>query len=108
MEYNFNDQAERLRFYKSKAWRGVNGVRNKVVERDGNECVWCKRDGLVTTKEMGKLEVDHIVELEQCTYELAIDPDNLRTLCTFHHNLRHNRFDGRAYQPNKWANDERW
>ena len=79
-EYNFRCEKDRMRFYKSRAWRGVNGVRNKVVKRDDNECVWCKRDGLVTTKEMGKLEVDHIIELEDCTYEQAIDPDNLRTL----------------------------
>ena len=108
MQYNFKDKAERRRFYKSNAWRGLNGVRNQVVKRDNNECQWCKRDGLVTTSEMGILEVDHIKELEHCTYAEAIDPNNLRTLCSYHHNVRHNRFDGAAdSQNNKW-DDEMW
>ena len=34
--------------------------------------------------EMDKLEVDHIIELEQCTYQQAIDPNNLRTLFNYH------------------------
>lgn len=106
MQYNFKDKSERRRFYKSNAWRGVNGVRNQVVKRDNNECQWCKRDGLVTTSEMGTLEVDHIIELEQCTYAQAIDLNNLRTLCSYHHNVRHNRFDGNANYK-KWE-DERW
>lgn len=107
-EYNFKDKSERRRFYKSNAWRGVNGVRNQVVKRDGNECVHCKRDGLVTTEEMGQLEVDHIKTLEHCTYTEAIDLNNLRTLCSYHHNVRHNRFDGAAHESNKKWEDERW
>jgi 5-methylcytosine-specific restriction endonuclease McrA len=108
MKYDFTLMADRLRFYKSTAWCGVNGVRDKVVERDGYECVWCKRDGLVTTRDMGKLEVDHIIPLEDCTYEQALDMDNLRTLCTFHHNFRHKRFINTINQRNKWSADEKW
>lgn len=109
MQYNFKDKAERRRFYKSNTWRGVNGVRNQVVKRDGNECVWCKRDGKVTTAEMGTLEVDHIKELEHCTYAEAIDLNNLRTLCSYHHNVRHNRFDGQLQTVRKKKfDDERW
>lgn len=80
-EYNFKSKADRTRFYKSNVWRGVNGVRNQAVRRDGNECVWCKEEGRVTTKDIATLEVDHIKELEHCTYEEAIDLNNLRTLC---------------------------
>lgn len=109
MQYNFKDKSERRRFYKSNAWRGVNGVRNQVVKRDGNECVWCKENGLVTTAEMGTLEVDHIKELEQCTYAEAIDLNNLRTLCSYHHNVRHNRFDGQIQTVRKKKfDDEKW
>ena len=109
MNYNFKDKAERRRFYKSNAWRGVNGVRNQVVKRDGNECVWCKENGLVTTAEMGTLEVDHVRELEHCTYEQAIDLNNLRTLCSYHHNVRHNRFDGQLQTiREKKFDDEKW
>lgn len=119
MQYNFKLKADRLRFYKSKVWRGKNGIRNQRVKMDNNECVWCRAQGLVMTKytkkfadeaeskegKENKLEVDHIIELEDCTYEQAIDLNNLRTLCTYHHNVRHNRFEGK--QENKW-DDEKW
>ena len=108
MRYNFKDKSERRRFYMSNIWRGVNGVRNQTVKRDGNECVWCKRDGKVTTAEMGILEVDHVLELEHCTYEQAIDLNNLRTLCSYHHNVRHNRFDGVVNRKKGMWEDEKW
>ena len=102
MQYNFKDKAERRRFYKSNAWRGVNGVRNQAVKRD-KECVWCREKGLVT---IDNLEVDHIIPVEECTYEQAIDLENVRVLCRSCHNLRHNRFDGKE-NAKKWE-DERW
>jgi len=105
LQYNFKLKSERKRFYLSTVWRGVNGIRNRVVKRDNNECQWCKRDGLVTTSNTATLEVDHIKELEHCTYAEAIDPNNLRTLCSACHNKRHNRFNGTK---NKWADDEKW
>ena len=77
-EYNFNDKKDRIRFYKSAAWRGVNGVRKKALERDNYECQWCKREGLVTTT---NLEVDHIIEVQNGTLKDALSLDNLRTLC---------------------------
>lgn len=79
-EYNFKSKEGRRRFYASNIWRGVNGVRNQVLRRD-KECLWCARDGLVTTGDMAILEIDHILELENGTYEDAIDLNNLRTLC---------------------------
>lgn len=119
MDYNFKLKTDRLRFYKSNVWRGKNGIRNQRVRMDHNECVWCKEEGLVTSKRAkrlddgqskvdvkdNKLEVDHIIELEHCTYAQAIDLNNLRTLCTYHHNVRHDRFDGK--HENKW-DDEKW
>jgi len=108
MQYDFKKKSERKRFYKSNVWRGVNGVRNQVIKRD-RECQWCKRDGLVTTGDMGTLEVDHIIELEHGTYQDAINLDNLRTLCKHHHNQRHNRFDGRTCKAaEKKFDDEKW
>ena len=103
MEYNFKSKSERRRFYKSNAWRGVNGLRNRAIKRDG-ECVWCRNNGLVT---ITNLEVDHIIPLEDCTYEQATDLDNCRTLCHACHNVRHNRFDGRQTKEKRW-DDERW
>lgn len=103
--YDFRLKSERLRFYNQSAWRGVNGVRKKVLNRDNNECQWCKKEGIVNTKE---LEIDHIIELEYCSYELALDMDNLRTLCRSCHNKRHDRFEHREVRFNKFKNDERW
>lgn len=108
MNFDFKLKSERIRFYKSNVWRGVNGIRNQVLKRDNQECLWCKEKGLVRTAEMGRLEIDHIKELEECTYEEAIDLNNLRTLCTRHHNERHNRYQSFNYQVNKWAHDEKW
>lgn len=53
--------------------------------RDGHACIWC---GATEA-----LEVDHIIELHTLDLDaddtLAYDLDNLRTLCTACHDLRH-------------------
>lgn len=79
-EQNYKDEEARSKFYKSKEWRGKDGVRNKVLERDSYECVMCREQGLVTTQADETLEVDHIFELEHYP-KLALHLDNLRTLC---------------------------
>lgn len=106
-EYNFKLKKDRLSFYNKLPWRGKNGIRSQVLARD-KECVWCKEQGLVTTPEMGRLEIDHIKILEHGTYEDAIDLNNLRTLCSYHHNERHERFNGREFEQNKYIEDEKW
>ncbi|HEN3223173.1 TPA: HNH endonuclease, partial [Streptococcus agalactiae] len=53
-------------FYNSGEWRRL---RLEAIERDNNECQWCKLEGKVTTD---NLEVDHIKELEFYP-ELAMD-----------------------------------
>ncbi|WP_239255406.1 HNH endonuclease [Listeria ilorinensis] len=95
---------KRLRFYKSGPWKRV---RQDVLERDNYECQECKRSGRVTTKvttELVKLDVDHIKDLEHYP-ELALDLDNLETLCQVCHNRKHHRF---AKKVNRWAHDEKW
>lgn len=67
--------------------------------------MWCRDKGLVT---IDNLEVDHIIPVEECTYEQAIDLDNVRVLCKACHNARHNRFDGAAENKKKTWNDEMW
>jgi len=55
------------------------------------------------------LVVDHIKELEDYP-ELALDDDNLETLCVNCHNKKHGRYY-RGFnnkKVNKWAHDERW
>ena len=55
-------------------------MRDYVLRRDGYECLFCKEQGKVTTAYDSVLEVDHIKELDKHP-ELALDVDNLRTLC---------------------------
>lgn len=76
----------RSAFYHSTAWKRL---RLEVLERDHYECLWCAEEGRVTTDD---LEVDHILELEHHP-EQALDIHNLRTLCKYHHNQRHERFE---------------
>lgn len=103
---------QKRKFYDSKEWKQI---REEVKRRDNYECQECKRNGSVTVdlneySESAKrkkiaLVVDHIKELEDHP-ELALELDNLETLCVMHHNYKHDRAFG-AYV-NKWANDERW
>lgn len=99
----FKTKEQKAKFYNSWSWRKL---RRAALERDNYECVWCKEDGLVTTQDRATLEVDHIKEIETHP-ELANELDNLRTLCKYHHNVRHDRFDGKETKEKKW-DDERW
>lgn len=99
----------RAKFYESQQWKSL---RQAVLERDHYECVMCKENGKLTTTQDSVMEVDHIKELEFYP-ELALDPNNLRTLCKDCHNKRHHRFNystnHKAWKStNKWAADERW
>lgn len=101
-----HSHAGRAHFYRSAEWKAL---REQVLERDHYECQWCKAEGRVTTGNDMTLEIDHIKTLEERP-DLALDPDNLRTLCRDCHNKRHGRFNykrlGRPKNP--YANDERW
>lgn len=101
-EYKTKEQQRK--FYKSSTWQKL---RRLALERDRYECVWCRAEGKVTTKEHATLEVDHIAEIET-NPELAEELSNLRTLCRSCHNLRHNRFGFVNKKPNKWSEDEKW
>lgn len=90
-------------------------MRQKILERDNYECQECKRQGRVTVdiyeknkndRKKIKLVVDHIKELEDYP-ELALDPDNLETLCVTCHNKKHGRYFVFKINPPKW-DDERW
>ncbi|NMO97457.1 HNH endonuclease [Paenibacillus lemnae] len=104
-EYDFNNERERKRFYGSASWLRL---RQEVLKRDHNECIECAKEGKVTTREAAVLEIDHIQEIKDRP-DLALDIDNLRTLCKYHHNVRHDRFDGRVQQEKvrRW-DDEQW
>lgn len=110
-EYKTREQ--KRKFYDSKPWRRLSAF---VKQRDNYECQECKRNGYVTidTNEYSEsakrkkiqLVVDHIKDLEHYP-ELALDPDNLETLCVRCHNIKHNRHFGFQPRKPKW-DDERW
>lgn len=87
--YLVDTKQHRALFYKSTEWLKL---REEAMKRDHYECVWCAKEGKVTTRQL--LEVDHIHELEFYPEE-ALDIDNLRTLCKDCHNKRHRRFNYR-------------
>ncbi|MGD7007612.1 HNH endonuclease [Metabacillus sp. 84] len=87
-------------------------MRQEALVRDNYECQECKRQGRVhvdSLKQPGErksiqLNVHHRKEIEHHP-ELAMELDNLETLCLSHHNKIH----GRVFKPHvqKW-NDEMW
>ncbi|HEM3878449.1 HNH endonuclease signature motif containing protein [Streptococcus suis] len=96
----------RRAFYNSSPWRNL---RREVLERDHYECQWCAAEGKVTTVDRDVLEVDHIKELEYYP-EYALDIDNLRTLCKYHHNQRHERFEFKktSKKKNRFFREDEW
>lgn len=95
----------RAAFYNSPEWKTK---RIEILQRDNYECQWCKEAGRVTVADESILEVDHIQELSEHP-ELALDNDNLRTLCKDCHNRRHGRmkYKGPGPKASRWP-DERW
>lgn len=86
----YKTKSERIRFYKDNKWRGKNGMRNFIYDRDNGECQHCKKNGFVTTKGT-KLEVHHIKELEYYP-ALALEEENLILICINCHNAIHDRY----------------
>lgn len=105
----YRTPGSKKKFYASSEWALK---RQEALERDNYECQQCKREGLVTVdsrKVEGKnkeivLNVHHKEEIETHP-ELALEIDNLETLCVSHHNIVH----GKGFKPKakKWQ-DEKW
>jgi 5-methylcytosine-specific restriction endonuclease McrA len=68
-------------FYTTTAWRRL---RKRALERDGYRCVVCRRD----ISGRGDARVDHIKPLRTAPH-LALNLDNLRSLCANHDNQSH-------------------
>lgn len=112
-EYKTREQ--KRKFYRSKDWKSM---RKAILERDNYECQICKEKGLVTTdtneysysakRKKIQLIVHHIKELEHYP-ELALDPDNLQTVCVSCHERIHGRLLPEKYtkRERKW-DDEKW
>ena len=109
MNIDVSTRDSRKEFYNSPEWKKI---RIEVLERDHYECQWCAAEGRVTSNKgynRKTLEVDHIKELEYYP-ELALEIDNLRTLCKHHHNQRHKRFEFKRdkQKPNRTFRDDEW
>lgn len=92
------------KFYDERFWRTI--LAPRILKRDNNECVECKKEGKVTTKQQKKLDIHHIKELEDFP-ELAYVESNLETVCVHHHNILDNKNINNK-KKNKFVNEERW
>lgn len=109
------DEREAKHFYNSKAWKIK---RVEILKRDRFECQDC-RARLKQAQEQGNVltgaervirraeEVHHKLELREHP-ELALDDDNLVSLCTQCHNVRHGRSPHRFVKRKQRVNEERW
>lgn len=109
------EEQERREFYNSQAWRKK---RKDIKKRDNNECQWCKKEGRVTIdtgtlnrngRKKNALIVHHIKERLEHP-ELALDDDNLVTVCFKCHEQHHERWTDNVgkQKENKWTADEKW
>ena len=113
------DKKERQRFYDRKPWQDK---RIEILRRDHYECRDC-RDRIRKANEEGRILVGwerrinkatcvhHIKELEDHP-ELALESDNLISLCDRCHNARHGRTVDKLYTrwqtKKKPVTEEKW
>lgn len=103
-------------FYNSKDWKQK---RISILKRDKHECQDCierlkyaKENDIklnATDREIRHAEqVHHIKELKDCP-DMALDDDNLISLCNICHNARHGRYLPGYYTKQKpRLNEEKW
>lgn len=102
-------------FYNSRRWKQK---RIDILKRDRWECQDCierLRDavnkGILLHGSENKIrravEVHHIKELKEHK-ELGLEEENLISLCTQCHNIRHGRNPKRFVKKKKRINDEKW
>ena len=107
----YKSKEQKASFYNSPAWKRM---RKHIKQRDNYECQECKRKGLVridtnaysesAKRKKIELVVHHIKELEHHP-DLALEEDNLETICVLCHNKEHGRYFER--KADQWE-DERW
>lgn len=109
-----NDK-EKKKFYNSKEWKAK---RISVLNRDKHECQDCivrlhkaVQQNTFLSAEERKIrqasEVHHIKELADRP-DLALDDDNLISLCTQCHNIRHGRTVRQFAKRREPVSEERW
>lgn len=93
-------------FYNSRKWRNF---RIKILQRDHYECQHCKAKKV--RKIVRATHVHHIHKLKDRP-DLALDADNLISLCHACHEEEHDRlhkaYQQRAVKKQKFVNEERW
>ncbi len=103
------------KFYNSKQWKQK---RPDILRRDCYECQDCRKRledaraaGIrlhgADTKIRRAEQVHHIKELKEHP-ELALDDENLISLCTICHNIRHGRYPKRFVKRKKAVSTEKW
>ena len=113
-EENMTDK-EAKTFYNSGAWKQKRG---DILERDHNECQDCRqrlenaaKEGKILTGWERKIwpaeAVHHLKELKEHP-ELGLDDDNLISLCSRCHNLRHGRNPNKFVKRKKRLTEEKW
>lgn len=106
---------EAKKFYDSKAWQTK---RIEILKRDRFECQDCRAriqkavaEGKWLPEKEKKIaraeQVHHIQALKEHP-ELALDNDNLISLCVRCHNIRHGRVPHKFKRKKKLASRERW
>ncbi len=83
-------------FYKSKEWERK---RREILKRDRNACQECRKKGRYARANT----VHHIIHLKDAP-ELALDPNNLESVCRECHELIH---QDEKQQKNFWT-PEKW
>lgn len=108
-------EQEVKQIYNSTRWQQV---RDRVLIRDRYECQDCVKR-LQKAAEIGErlfgeeakirraTQVHHIKELKVYP-DLAFEEDNLISLCTQCHNIRHGRQPTRFVKKKKTVTEERW
>jgi len=103
------------KFYNSKLWKNK---RLKILDRDRHECQDCKkrledavRNNTYLSPEDRKIrraeEAHHIKELKEYP-ELGLEDDNLISLCSICHNIRHGRTVKHFNKRKQRLTEERW
>lgn len=102
-------------FYNTTEWKHK---RLQILDRDLHECQNCRRrlteaaeKGIALHGEDKKIraacEVHHVKELKEYP-ELALVDENLISLCTQCHNIRHGRNPHRFVKRKKRLTEEKW
>jgi|SRR5690625_69842 len=85
------------RFYRSAEWMAK---RQEILRRDNHECQQCKRDGKFSPANTVH-HIEHLIDRP----DLALEADNLESLCPGCHNREHPE---KFFQPSESARSRRF